>query len=261
MLHLTRLNSAIRPLTTVSLVTLVLLACPCAAAAASGALASGEIATSAAIAKPSRAQGATLAGIVAPTPALSRPGGGRRLWWVSTQTVWSGEPQVLLVLGSARHAGQLWLRVLLPIRPDGTSGWIPRNNVVLKSTRYWIEVDKQTRLISVYRKGVLMRRLPAVIGKPATPTPDGLAAIYERDPQPDPSGFIGSWALPLTILSNVLYNFGGGPGRIAIHGRGGASLNDPLGSARSHGCIRIDNSSVAWLADHVQQGTPVLITG
>jgi hypothetical protein len=149
-----------------------------------------------AIAKPSRAHGATLAGIVAPTPALSRPGGGKRVWWVSTQTVWSGEPQVLLVLGSAWHAGLLWLRVLLPIRPDGTSGWIPRNNVALRSTRYWVEVDKHARLISVHRNGVLTRRFAAVIGKPATPTPDGLAAVYERDPQPDPTGSSGAGRSP-----------------------------------------------------------------
>ena len=100
-----------------------------------------------------------------------------------------------------------------------------------------------------------------MIGKPVTPTPDGLAAIYERDPQPDPQGFLGPWALPLTIFSNVLFNFGGGPGRVAIHGRDGASLNDPLGSARSHGCIRIDNSSIDWMAANISPGTPVNITG
>jgi lipoprotein-anchoring transpeptidase ErfK/SrfK len=40
----------------------------------------------------------------------------------------------------------------------------------------------------------------------------------------------------------VLDDYGGGPGRVAIHGRAGASLLDPLGTARSHGCIRIDNA-------------------
>ena len=89
----------------------------------------------------------------------------------------------------------------------------------------------------------------------ATPTPDGLAAIYERDPQTDPSGFLGPWVLPLTVFSNVLFNFGGGPGRVAIHGRDGASLSDPLGSARSHGCIRIDNTSIDWMAANIPQGT------
>jgi lipoprotein-anchoring transpeptidase ErfK/SrfK len=44
---------------------------------------------------------------------------------------------------------------------------------------------------------------------------------------------------------------------VAIHGRGGASLRDPLGSARSHGCIRIPNRAVEWLARRVVPGTPV----
>jgi lipoprotein-anchoring transpeptidase ErfK/SrfK len=60
-------------------------------------------------------------------------------------------------------------------------------------------------------------------------------------------------------MSNVLENYGGGPGRVGIHGRAGASLLDPLGSARSHGCIRIDNHHVAWLAAHIPAGTPVRI--
>ncbi|MBV9796655.1 MAG: L,D-transpeptidase [Solirubrobacterales bacterium] len=45
-----------------------------------------------------------------------------------------------------------------------------------------------------------------------------------------------------------------------VHGRGGTSLLDPLGSARSHGCIRIDNGPIAWIAEHVPLGAPVEIT-
>jgi hypothetical protein len=56
-------------------------------------------------------------------------------------------------------------------------------------------------------------------------------------------------ALPLTAFSATLRRFGGGPGRVAIHGRGGASLNDPLESARSHDSIRIDNGPIAWIAN------------
>lgn len=213
------------------------------------------------IAPPSRTSGATVAGIVVPAEARSRPGAGRRVWHVGAQTAWSDEPQVLLVLGSAWSRGREWVKLLLPIRPDGSSGWIPRNDVTLSHTRYWIAVDKHRREVRVYHSGRLVRSFMAVIGKPATPTPDGLAAIYEVDRQPDPEGFLGTWALPLTILSHTLFNFGGGPGRIAIHGRGGASLLDPLGSARSHGCIRIDDDDVGWLAATVRQGTPVEIAG
>jgi lipoprotein-anchoring transpeptidase ErfK/SrfK len=205
--------------------------------------------------------GATLAEIVVGVAARSRPGGAQAVWWAGTATTWSGEPQVLLVLGSAVHRGRVWLRVLLPIRPDGATGWIPRDNVTLLFTRYWITVDTRARTVTIYRGGAPVHRYEAVIGKPATPTPDGLAAIYEKDPQPDPGGFLGPWALPLTTLSRTLLNFGGGPGRVAIHGRAGASLRDPLGSARSHGCIRIDNAPIIWMARHIPQGTPVQIVG
>lgn len=147
------------------------------------------------------------------------------------------------------------------MRPDHSTGWIPRDNVTLLSTHHWVTVDKHARTVTVYHNAKGQHHYRAVIGKPATPTPDRLAAIYERDPQPDPTAFLGPWALPLTIFSNVLYNFGGGPGRVAIHGRDAASLLDPLGFALSHGCIRIDNEPITWMAHHLQQGTPVQING
>jgi hypothetical protein len=99
----------------------------------------------------------------------------------------------------------------------------------------------------------------AVVGAPGTPTPRGRFAIYEIDRQPDPFGFLGPVALHLTAHSDVLDDYGGGPGRVALHGRGGASLLDPLGSAASHGCIRVDSREVAWLARKVQPGVPVTI--
>ena len=88
----------------------------------------------------------------------------------------------------------------------------------------------------------------------------GRFAIYEIARQPDPFGFLGPVALHLTAHSDVLDNFGGGPGRVALHGRGGASLLDPLGSAASHGCIRVDSGPVAWLAGKVRPGVPVTIS-
>ncbi|MBS1676354.1 MAG: L,D-transpeptidase [Actinobacteria bacterium] len=78
---------------------------------------------------------------------------------------------------------------------------------------------------------------------PSTPTPRGLAAIYERDRQPDPRDFVGTWVLALTARSDVLKHFEGGTGRIGIHGRAGASLLDPLGSARSHGCVAMQRKA------------------
>jgi lipoprotein-anchoring transpeptidase ErfK/SrfK len=216
---------------------------------------------SAAIPAPSRGSGAETARVVAPTAVLSAPVGGRIVTHLRAETDWSHEPQVLLVLGAVTVEGREWLRVLLPVRPSGTAGWIPASRAVLRPDRFWLELHKSSRRLLVFRAGRLVGRFPVVIGTAATPTPAGLAAIYERNRQPDPQGFLGPWALPLTALSPTLRSFGGGPGRIAIHGRDGESLLDPLGSAASHGCIRIPDAAIRWLASHVPLGTPVRIFG
>ena len=121
-------------------------------------------------------------------------------------------------------------------------------------------INVRARRVTVLRDGRPVRRFSAVVGAPGTPTPRGRFAIYEIDRQPDPFGFLGPVALHLTAHSDVLDDYGGGPGRVALHGRGGASLLDPLGSAASHGCIRVDSREAAWLARKVQPGVPVTIT-
>jgi lipoprotein-anchoring transpeptidase ErfK/SrfK len=49
--------------------------------------------------------------------------------------------------------------------------------------------------------------------------------------------------------------FEGGPGQLALHGIIG--LDDPLGTASSHGCIRFSDAAVTWLATHILGGTPI----
>lgn len=203
---------------------------------------------------------AETARIVVPTVVRAFPGAGAPLQELATRTSWAGLPQRLLVLGEARgRDGREWLRVRLPGRPNQSAGWIRRDVAELARTPWFLEISLSRRLVRVLRAGRLVRTIPAVVGAPATPTPQGLFAVYEDVPQHPAGGFLGPWAIHLTAFSDVLDDYGGGPGRIAIHGRGGASLLDPLGSARSHGCIRIDNAEVDWLARHVPPGSPVRI--
>ena len=199
--------------------------------------------------------------VVIPTVARTAPdsGSGVRLR-LPAHTSWSRGPMTLLVLDDRRdEGGRQWLRVRLPVRPNNASGWISRDVVRLSRNPWRIKISTRRRTVSVSRAGTIVHVMRAVIGKPGTPTPHGLFAIHERAPQPDPSGFLGPWALHLSAHSNVLTNYGGGPGTVAIHGRSGASLLDPLGSARSHGCLRITNADVSWLARTIRVGTPVLI--
>jgi lipoprotein-anchoring transpeptidase ErfK/SrfK len=160
----------------------------------------------------------------------------------------------LLVLDAARaHSGRCWVQVRLPWRPNDATGWVDASQLILRATAWRIVVSVAQRSLSVYRYGSLLRRVEIVVGAPGTPTPLGLFSIVGAW-RSRPTAFLGSWILPLTAHSTVLHEFEGGDGTIGIHGRGGASLLDPLGSALSHGCIRLDNSSIEWLVGRIGAG-------
>lgn len=203
---------------------------------------------------------AHLARVVAPTWARREPGEVPAVAKVSPLAEWGGGEVQFLVLGSRLVDGRRWLRVRLPERPNDAAGWIPAD-VTRESTTPWrIVVSTGKAQVTVLRAGRRVVSFPAVVGKPATPTPHGLFAIDEPVRQP-PGSELGPWALFLTAHSRVLDDYGGGPGRIAIHGRAGPLLADPLGTAASHGCIRVPNARVRWLARIAVNGTPVEVVG
>ncbi|ADB54089.1 L,D-transpeptidase [Conexibacter woesei] len=209
---------------------------------------------------PSRARGAWVAKVLRPAAMRERPAAGRRFWTARTATLHSRGAMRLMVLAARydRH-GRPWLLVDAPLRPNARAGWIAARDVRLSRTRWYLSVSTGRRELRVYSDGTLRRRARLVVGAPATPTPQGLFAVYEITRQADPDAFVGPYAMHLTALSEVLEDFGGGPGRVALHGRGPASLVDPLGSARSHGCLRADNAVVDWLRTRTRPGTPIRI--
>ena len=178
---------------------------------------------------------------------------------------WVGprDAAALLVLRAARDRdGRCWLLVRLPSRPNNARGWVRVDRVQLRSTRWRIVVSRRARTLAVFRDGDRRRRFRIVIGAPGTPTPHGLLSIVGVW-RWNAADFLGSYILPLTAHSDVLQEFGGGDGRVGIHGRGGASLLDPLGSARSHGCIRLSNRAIKWIVRkvgaHGLPGVPVRV--
>jgi hypothetical protein len=170
----------------------------------------------------------------------------------------------MLVLGQARAArGRCWLQIRLPWRPNRAGAWVNSSNVILQSTVWRISVSTARRTLTLLNAGKTVRTIQVVVGKPSTPTPTGLFSIVWVVPW-HPNDFLGSWVLMLTAHSNVLQEFDGGNGTVGIHGRGGTSLLDPLGSAASHGCIRLANSDIDWLVHTVGPsrlpGIPVRIS-
>jgi hypothetical protein len=200
---------------------------------------------------------ATAAEIGRPTAATSWRAGlvGRTRVWTkipkrakkSSGAVYPREAHWLLVLRAARDSRKrCWLKVRLPTRPNAAAGWIRADHVRLRRTSWRIVVTRRARTLAAFKNGELRRRFRVVIGAPPTPTPEGVFSIVGVW-RWNPYDFLGSYILPLTAHSHVLQEFGGGDGRVGIHGRGGSSLLDPLGAARSHGCVRLSNGPIEWL--------------
>ncbi len=169
----------------------------------------------------------------------------------------TGERTTLPVIGHARDSrGVAWLRVMLPGRPNGSSGWISQQGTRLLVTGWRLVVSLGARRVTVYRHGVMRRRFAAVVGKPSTPTPTG-SFFVEETLQMTPGEPGGPFALALSARSDALQEFEGGPGQIALHGRD--NLGGTLGAAESHGCVRLATSSIDWLARRIGPGVPVTI--
>lgn len=201
-----------------------------------------------------------LAKIVYPTQARSGPSDSAGVVQsVGSKTKWGGETQ-LLVRGSERTQGVLWLDVRLPGRPNGNHGWIRADTAQLSETPWRIEISRASKSMRLIKAGRTKRTMKVVIGAPGTPTPAGHFALLDKLSVRDTGNFLGNWVMPLTAYSDVLQQFDGGPGQIAIHGRGGASLKQPVGTAASHGCVRVENGNIARVAAAVPTGTPVDIT-
>jgi lipoprotein-anchoring transpeptidase ErfK/SrfK len=166
---------------------------------------------------------------------------------------------VLPVLGHATsNDGRSWTRVRLPGRPNSHTGWLPAAQTRRSATSWRIALDVSARRVTVYRRGRVVRRFPAIVGNPWTPTPHGQFFIEEALALP-PLAQGGPFALATSARSNVLQEFEGGPGQIALHGTDG--LSGALGTAASHGCIRLSTGTITWLVRRIGAGVPLTIAG
>lgn len=191
--------------------------------------------------------------------ALSQPArGSARIELVRAQRPITEIRTVLPVL---RHrtdrAGARWLQVRLPGRPNGRTGWIRKRATVASWTSWHVVIDTSSRHVTVYNHGRVARVFRAVVGKPSTPTPHGRFFVEEAI-QLSGSDVGGPFALALSARSNVLQEFAGGPGQIALHGLW--NVGGTLGTAVSHGCVRLDTGAMRWLVARIGPGAPVTIT-
>lgn len=149
-----------------------------------------------------------------------------------------------------------WDRVLLPTRPNHSTGWIFVANGGLRtaSTSYRIQISLAAHRLAVSDNGRVLGSWSVAIGAHGTPTPTGrtflLASLAPVHPTYSPL------ILPLGTHSATMSTFGGGPGTVALHGWPDQAV---FGHAVTHGCVRVPSAALQVLS-RIPLGSPVVIT-
>jgi hypothetical protein len=150
-----------------------------------------------------------------------------------------------------------WDRVLLPARPNRSTGWIylGGGGLEIAYSSYRVQINLATHRLTVVDDGRRLGSWTVADGAASTPTPTGRTFLLASlaPPQPNYSPLI----LPLGAHSDTLSTFGGGPGTVALHGWPDASV---FGHGVSHGCVRVPPAALRALSQ-IPLGSPVTITG
>src|SRR3954466_15408025 len=167
-----------------------------------------------------------------------------------------GPPEIYLALQLYTDAkGNEWVQTQLPGRPNGRTGWVPREALgEFHLIHTQVVVDRGKLRITLYKNGKKVFQAPVCVGKGSTPTPGGPSWIREKL-----NGFgspvYGPLAFGTGTYSDKLTDWPGG-GVVGIHGTNEPNL---IPGRPSHGCIRLKNASILKLSRLMKPGTPLLI--
>lgn len=196
------------------------------------------------------------AGRVQPIPRADLNSAGSRATdsgWQFDNPTYFGNPLVFVV---EENQGD-WLKVHVPVRPNGSMGWVKASQVTLSEHQYAIEVSLSEAKVRAWSGSELLGEGPVVHGAAGSPTPVGTFYINEKIPQSYAGGAYGPWILSTSAYSESMELFDNGLPVVALHGTNQPGL---LGSAVSNGCVRMQNDLVTLLANAIPAGTPVTVT-
>jgi hypothetical protein len=149
-----------------------------------------------------------------------------------------------------------WDRVLLPTRPNRSTGWIYLGGGGLQTaySSYQVEINLAAYRLTVVDAGRSLGSWTVAEGVAGSPTPAGRTFLLASLAPPHPT--YSPLILPLGVHSRTLTTYGGGPGTVGVHG-----WPDPavFGHAVSHGCVRVPGAALRALS-RVPLGSPVMIT-
>ena len=127
-----------------------------------------------------------------------------------------------------------------------------------------VTVSLSERVVRVFDRGELAHTYNVAVGEPRYPTPPGEFSVQGMQvdppwnvPQSDWAGDLAGQTIPGGDPANPLVaRWIGFNGSVGFHGT--ASIGS-IGSAASHGCVRMAPDDVIDLYDRVAVGTPVLV--
>jgi lipoprotein-anchoring transpeptidase ErfK/SrfK len=162
-------------------------------------------------------------------------------------------PTTLLVLGERKDAkGVRWLKLSMPMRPNGRIGWVKAAAVQMRPVRRSIVIDLSSRKLRIVERGKARFATRVAIGRRGMETPTGnfyLTATFRPKER-----FLGTYAFETSAYSKLSEWPGGGV--VGLHG---TSMPLLLGQAVSHGCVRMSNAAALVLKRLTRAGTPVKI--
>ncbi len=166
------------------------------------------------------------------------------------------EFEIYLVLEShVDGRGLSWMRVRIPKRPNGQTGWVKASHLSdLTVVRTMLRVNRTTLRATLFDRGRVIWSSPIGVGKAATPTPAGRYYVRELLPNLGGKGIYGPYAFGTSAYS-VLSDWPGG-GVVGIHGTNQPQL---IPGRPSHGCIRVPNFNIRRLVKLMPLGTPIEI--
>lgn len=152
-----------------------------------------------------------------------------------------------------------WLNVQLPVRPNGSTGWIRAADVGLSTHEFVITIELSEHRMTVTNAGEQLLQTPIGVGTADAPTPGGTYYIKELLEPPTRTGVRHLRLWPVRILQR-LTSYSGGDGLIGIHG---TNRPETVGTDVSDGCIRTTNEVISQLVEQIgiPLGTPVEILG
>jgi hypothetical protein len=166
------------------------------------------------------------------------------------------QAELYMALTSAHTAsGETWIKVELPGRPNGHTGWVPRDALgPLHVVRGYLLVDRERLRATLFRGGRAVFSAPVGVGKASTITPGGNFYVMEKLRAIN-GPIYGPFALGTSAYAPTLSEWPGG-GIVGIHGTDEPGL---IPGRPSHGCVRMRNADITHLWAIVGVGTPIEI--